>query len=147
MLHGEGLVLGGFHDFALTRSLVVDATEMEDAVDDDTVQFLVVGTTKLICVSEDRVEGDDDISVQGLSLGVVEGDDVGIIVMAQVLVVHFEDLVVVDEQIADFTDLFSIRLCHATDPVGRLALLDVGELHPFCIVCDHGFISFGEDRA
>ena len=40
---GEGTVFGGFHQLALAGTLVIDAAEVEDAVDDGTVEFFVVG--------------------------------------------------------------------------------------------------------
>ena len=44
------LVFGGFHYFALAWAFVVDAAEVEDAVDDDAVEFFVVGLVKLLGV-------------------------------------------------------------------------------------------------
>ena len=98
--HGEGLVFFCLHDFALARALVVDATKVQDAVDDDAVQLFVVRTAKLQGIAAHGVEGDDDVAIDGVALIVVEGDDVGEIVVAQILAVDFEYLLVVDKEIA-----------------------------------------------
>lgn len=45
--HGEGLVLGGLHDFAFARPFVVDAAEVQHAVYDDAVQLVHVFLAKL----------------------------------------------------------------------------------------------------
>ena len=98
--HGEGLVFFCLHDFALARALVVDATKVQDAVDDDAVQLFVVRAAKLLGIAAHGVERDDDVAIDGVALIVVEGDDVGEIVVAQILAVDFEYLLVVDKEIA-----------------------------------------------
>ena len=40
--HGQCLVFGGLHLFALAGAFVVDAAEMEDAVNDDAVELVGV---------------------------------------------------------------------------------------------------------
>ena len=40
----------GFHDLALARPLVVDAAEVQYAVDDDAVELVLVGLAKLLGV-------------------------------------------------------------------------------------------------
>lgn len=103
--HGERLVLSCLHDLSLTGSLVVDAAKVEDAVDDDTVELFVVGTAELVGISKDGVERDEDVAADGLALTVVEGDDVSIVVMPQILVVDFEYLLVVDKHVSDLAYL------------------------------------------
>ena len=39
----QSFVFVSFHDFAFSGSFIVDAAEVEDAVDDGTVEFFVVG--------------------------------------------------------------------------------------------------------
>ena len=46
----EGAVFGHFHDFALARTFVVDAAEVEYAVDDDTVELFVERQSALLGV-------------------------------------------------------------------------------------------------
>ena len=96
-------------------------------MDNHTVQFLVVRTSELVGIGEDGVERNDDITADRVLLCIVERDDISIVVVAQIFVVHLQDFVVVDEQIADFTDLFAIRFSDTTDPEGRLAFLDMWE--------------------
>ena len=47
--HTEGRGYG--RDLALARTLVVDATKVEDAVDDHTMELVVVGLAKLFGIS------------------------------------------------------------------------------------------------
>ena len=57
--------------------------------------------------------------------------------MAEKLVVHLKDLIVVDKKIADFTDFLSLTGSYLLDPVRGLALHYVGELHPFAAIGYH----------
>ena len=124
--HGQGFVFGGFHSCTLPGAFVIQAAEMQDAVNNHTVQLFVIGSSEQVGIGEDSVERDIQVAVQHLPFGIVEGDDVCVIVMAEKFVVHLEYLVVVHEQIADFTDFLAIRSCHLPDPVGGISLLDIG---------------------
>ena len=77
----EGTVLGGFHQLTLTGAFVVEAAEVEDAVDDDAVQFLVVRLAELLGVGAHGVERDDEVAADGVAFAIVEGDDVGVVVV------------------------------------------------------------------
>ena len=82
---GQGAVFGGFHDFAFAGAFVVDAAEVEDAVNDDAVELLVVGGAEtggvvrgdeLLAVRQYGVEADEHIAAYHIGAAVVEGDDV-----------------------------------------------------------------------
>ena len=103
-------------------------------MDDHTVQFFIVWPTEFVGIGKDGVERDDDVAVQDLSLAVVEGDDVRIVVVAEELLVLLENRVVIDEQIADFTDLLALGFSHLANPSRCLTLLDIGEFHSLCLV-------------
>jgi cytidylate kinase len=90
--HSECLILSGFHNLPLTRTFVVDATEMQDTVDDNAMQFFVVGTAELVSIREYSVKRDDNIAIECISFCIVEGDDIGIVIVAEVFVVDFQDL-------------------------------------------------------
>ena len=53
---GQSLVFCRFHLFPFTRTFIVEAAEMKNAVDNHTVQFFVVGTSELVGIGEDGVE-------------------------------------------------------------------------------------------
>ena len=54
--HGEGSLLCGFHLFAFAGAFVVDAAEVQNTVDNHTVQFLVVGASELVGIGKDGIE-------------------------------------------------------------------------------------------
>ena len=100
----QGTVLGSFHDFSFTRTFVVNAAEVENAVDDDAMQFGIVVSAKKLGVGANGVEADEQVATQFVALAIVEGDDVGIVVVLQVLAVHLQYFLVVTEKIGDFTE-------------------------------------------
>ena len=135
--HGQGFFFFFLHVAEVFGGLVVDAAEVEDAVDDDAVELVGRGGGEAGGVVAHGVEGDDDVAVEGVALAVVEGDDVGVVVVAQVFVVVCEDALVVHEHVADFACLLSVGCCHAANPFGCLPPFDGGHLHSFCVVSNH----------
>ena len=77
------------------------------------------------------IQRDDKVAINGIAFALVEGNDVGVVVVPQILAVYGEDMLVVAKQIAHLADLLAIGSCHATNPSRRLATLDVGELDVF----------------
>ena len=53
--NGQGLVFVLLHDFTLTRSLVVDATQVQHAMDDDPHEFGLVGDIEHLGIAADGV--------------------------------------------------------------------------------------------
>ena len=72
---GESLVLILLHDFSLSRALVVDAAEVQDAVDDDAMKLIIVGLAKLLDIGTHGIERNHDVAVNHIILIVIEGDD------------------------------------------------------------------------
>ena len=75
---GEGLVLVLLHDFSLSRTFVIDAAEVQDAVDDDAVKLIIVGLAKLLGIGANGIERNHDVAVNHIILIIIEGDDIGI---------------------------------------------------------------------
>ena len=73
---GQGTVLRCFHFFALARPFVIKAAEVKNAVNNDTVQFLVIVLAVFLGVGAHGVQRDDKVAADGVTLAVVEGDDV-----------------------------------------------------------------------
>src|SRR3712207_9497624 len=73
--HGERFVLGGFHQLPFARSLVVDATKVQDAVDDDAVQLVFVRCAELFGIGAYGVQADEQIARKTAALAIVECND------------------------------------------------------------------------
>ena len=95
-------------------------------------------------IGTNGIQRNDEVTIKHIILAVVEGDDVGIIVVSQVFVVDFEDVLVVAEQVANLADLLAVSGCHTTNPCGGLATLDIGEFDVLCRIGDHLFCFWKE---
>ena len=133
----QSLVLGSFHLFTLTRSLVVLATKVQDAVDNHTMEFLVVRFLEQLGIGADSVKRDDEIAIEYLTFTIVEGDDVSIVVVAEVFAVDIKDMLVIDKEIDDVTDALNLGSCHSLYPCRCLAPFDVGHAHALCLIANH----------
>ena len=110
---------------------------MEDAVDDDTMELLVVGLAKLLGIGAHGVETDDKVAVDAVALVVVEGDDVGVVVVTKIFAVDLEYLLVVNKHISDFSHLPAIFRSHGLYPSRGFALFYIRHFHALTVVCYH----------
>ncbi len=80
---------------------------MQDAVDDDPVQFpFIVIAGKLFGIGTYRIEADKEIAAQAVAFAIVKSDDVRVIIVLKILAVYFENFLVRTEDIGYFTDSF-----------------------------------------
>ena len=105
--NSQSFIFVFFHDFPFSGAFIVDAAQVEDAMDDGAVEFFVVGCFKLFRICFYRIQADEKIARYLVATGIIECDDVGVIIVLQVLAVYFQDLVVGTKDIADIPCLFS----------------------------------------
>ena len=143
---GQGAVFGGFHDFAFAGAFVVDAAEVEDAVNDDAVELLVVGGAEaggivrgdeLLAVRQHGVEADDHVATEDVGMDVVEGDDVCIVVVAKELHVDLKDALIAAERVAQRAHALAIGGCHGGYPRLHLDLVNVRHHDAVCLKSNH----------
>ena len=127
----EGAVFGCLHDLALARTFVVDAAKVEYAVDHDAMQLFVERQAAVLGVRPHCIDGDVDVALYDIALAVIESDDVGIIVMTEILAVHFEYLLVVNEHITDLANLATIRSSYLFNPSRSIAFANLRHLYVF----------------
>ena len=101
------------HDFTFARPLVVDAAKVQDAVDDDPVEFGFVRSLELFGIGTYRVQTDEQVARNAVSLTVVERDDVGVIIVLQILAVYFQNLFIRTENVSYFTYFFPVSFCNS----------------------------------
>ena len=106
------MVFGRFHLFAFARPFVVDAAQVEHAVHHDPLELLAIGDTIFLCVGAHRVEADEDVAADGVTLAVVEGDDVGVVVVFQELAIDLQYFFIVTKDISQVADLFLLAEGH-----------------------------------
>ena len=72
------------------------------------MQLVVVGLAEQLGIGAHSIERDDNIAVDDIALIVIEGDDIGVIIMAQILVVDLENLLVVYKHVAHLAHFASV---------------------------------------
>ena len=112
------------HDLSLSRTLVVDATEVQDAMDDDAMELTLVGLVELLRIRAHGVEADDDVAGYLVAFGIIKGNDVGVIVVSQELAIASENTLVIDEFVADRTQSLAMKLGDLTNPGADVTAAD-----------------------
>jgi hypothetical protein len=102
---------------------------VEDAVDDDPVQFtFVVVIGELFRIGAYGIEADEEVTAKAVAFTVVESDDICVIIVLQILAVHFEYLLVRAEDVTDIACLLPVGLGYRLDPSADRFFLDCREL-------------------
>ena len=134
---GKSTVLSRFHNLAFTRSLIIDAAQVQYTMYDGAVKFLIVSCGKLLTIGTYRIEADEEIATDGIVLRVVEGNDIGIVVVLQVLAVHLEYALIIAKYVVHIAHVLAIGGSHSTDPCRSRAFLDVWHTYAISLIGNH----------
>ena len=93
-------------------------------MDDDTVQFVKERCAYLFGVGGNRVERYVNVAIHACARGIIKGDDVGIIVVLEKLLVDGKDLLVIAEDIVEVAYRVAVLSCGALDPLFDFAEVD-----------------------
>ena len=94
-------------------------------MDNHPVQFSKEILLQFMGIGFDRIEGDVDISFEGSTSGSVESDDIGEIVVFEVLVVYIDDGLVVAEDVVYITDYFAVVFGDVQKPLFDFPVIDL----------------------
>lgn len=119
------------HHLAFARALVVDATKVQNTMNNDAMQLTFEWLFELLGIASHRVEANNDVATDAVACGIIEGDDVGIVIVLKELTIAFEYGFIVDKLIIHFAQTFAMKLCNLTDPGTYGRALDIGHLYPF----------------
>ena len=93
-------------------------------MDDDTVQFVEEWCAYLFGVGGNRVKRYVNIAIHACARGIIKGDDVGIVVVLEKLLIDGENLLVVAEDIVEVAHRVAVLSCGALDPLLDFAEVD-----------------------
>ena len=93
-------------------------------MDDDTVQFVDERCAYLFGIGGNRVERYVNIAIHACARGIIKGDDVGIVVVLEKLLIDSKDLLVVAEDIVEVAYGVAVLSCGALDPLLDFAEVD-----------------------
>ena len=85
-------------------------------MDDDAMEFALIGLIELLGIGAHGVEADNNIARNLIALGIIESDDVGVIVVSKELAIAIENTLVVDELVANFAQSLAMELCDLANP-------------------------------
>ena len=97
-------------------------------MDDDTVQLVDERCAYLFGIGGNRVERYIDVAIHACARGIIKGDDVGIVVVLEKLLIDSKDLLVVAEDIVEVAYGIAILRSSALDPLLDFAEVDSGQL-------------------
>lgn len=100
----ESLVFFLTHDSSVGIGLIALTKEMKDAMDKDTAQFDIERHIERKGIVGHTFDTNHNIARDKIRGNIVEGDDVGIGVVAEVLLVDLEEVLVGTEEVVDVTD-------------------------------------------
>ena len=106
--------------------MIIIADQMKDAMDDDSIEFLLEFGSILYRVFADAVDTDKKITRQLIILAIIEGDDVSEIIMLEILLVYIENIIVRAEDDGDVSYTADLALCYKSKPtvIERLTFKD-----------------------
>ena len=93
-------------------------------MDDDTVQLVEERCAYLFGVGGNRVKRYVNIAIHACARGIIKGDDVGIVVVLEKLLIDGENLLVVAEDIVEVAYGIAILRCGALNPLLDFAEVD-----------------------
>ena len=93
-------------------------------MDDDTMKFVEKGCPHLLGVGGNGVKRDIDVAIHACARGIIKGDDVGIVVVLEKLLIDSKDLLVVAEDIVEVAHRVAVLSCGALDPLLNFAEVD-----------------------
>jgi len=106
-------------------------------VDDDTVQLALILLSELLGISAHGVETDEEVATDDFAFGVVEGNDVGVVIVLQILAVHFQNPFVVAEDVGYVAHTLPVLSRNGLDPCIVFAFLDGGEAYSLGLIGNH----------
>ena len=93
-------------------------------MDDDPVQLVDERCAYLFGIGGNRVERYIDVAIHACARGIIKGDDVGIVVVLEKLLIDSKDLLVVAEDIVEVAYGVAILRSSALDPLFDFAEVD-----------------------
>ena len=105
---------------------------MQYSVDDDPVEFRIVGRIELQGIGAHGVEADENVARNTVPFRVVERDDVRVIIVLQILAGYFQKLFLPTEKIGACARSLSLPFGLGFYPSPCFFPVYVGHFFPFC---------------
>lgn len=120
----EGGFLFGSHLGFGFGSFIRLTREMQQAVDNNTMQLVKKWHTHLLGIGGYRVQRNINIAIHARVRGIIKGDDIGIVVVLEELTINRQNLLIIAEDIVEVAYRVAILRCGALDPLLDFAEVD-----------------------
>ena len=127
---------------ALRGRLVLEAAEVEYAVNDDTMKFALVLFAQLLSIGAYGVKGQEEVAREDVVHRIVETDMVGVVVVMEKLTVHLQDALVAAEDVVDLPHPLTVAGSHALYPLPHGSGIDGGKGDLVGVKLYHRFFLF-----
>ena len=106
-------------------------------MDNDAVKLFLVSSTYVFGVRTYGVEGNEEVAADFISLRLVEGNDVGVIIVLKKLTIDLQDLFIVHKDVGNGAAALAVCLCYGINPSSCSRLVDIGEGEVDAVVSNH----------
>ena len=103
-------------------------------MNDYAVKFFLIVCALLDSITTHSIKTNKNIAMDDRTLGIIESDYVGIIIVGEVLTIDLEYFLVIAEDIAHFTNCESVKSSHRAQPSRCVAAAYLGKCYAFGIV-------------
>ena len=117
--------------------MIVIPDQVKQPMHHDTVQFLLEGSAVLRRVFANGIDADKQVSAEHLSLTIIEGNDVGKIIVLQVALVDIQDIRVRTKDNADVSEPLDLALGNQLQPLVIQGFTLELEPDIFAMITDH----------
>ena len=131
------VILLGTHHSDIRLGMVIISDQVQNAMDDDPVQFIIELGSEIQCVFTHRIYTDEKITGQDVTLAVIKCNDVRKVVMSKIALVYVQDIIVRTKNDIDRSQLTDFTLSNQLQPTGRKTLGFEQKRSIFKKIADH----------
>ena len=134
-LFGGHLGLGFWRFVSLT-------SKMQQAVDNDAMEFVKESGSYLLGIGRHSIKRNVYIAIHARTRAIIKGDDVGIVVVLEKLLIDGKDLLVVAEDIVEVAYRVAVLSCGTLDPLFDFADINGGHGNVVSVEGNHISLKF-----
>ena len=110
--------------------------KVKHTVNHHTQQLFLISLAEHFGIAAHRVERDKHISGDSAARGVVESDNIGVVIVLQKLAVHFQDFLIVAEDIGKRAHRLIESAGDSLNPAAHSLIAELRQINAYCVVSD-----------
>ena len=117
--------------------MVVIADQVQDPMNDYTVQLVLEIGSIESRILPDRIDADEQVAGKGVALTIIESDDVGIVIVLKIFKIDVQNILVRTKNDGNVTKFPHLTLGNKFEPLGSKTLLLEKETDVFSKIRNH----------